>query len=131
MHAPTASSKPCNRSIGMPDPTADGPLAPNEEHFHVTGNEGASFERTYRRAALVLWPSERIFAVLSQAGLPVTLPYLDDLTRRWAESAGINNHLSGARRMTSPAICSRNGRRRIGIRAGTRPRVTLPGCSPC
>ena len=47
-----------------------------------------SFERTYRRAALVLWPSDRIFAVLSQAGLPVTLPYLDDLTQRWADSAG-------------------------------------------
>src|SRR3954452_24636124 len=69
-------------------PDACDDLAPDEEHFHVTGNEGASFERTYRRAALVLWPSDRIFAVLSQAGLPVTLPYLDDLTRRWADSAG-------------------------------------------
>ena len=64
-------------------------MVPDEEHFHeATGNEGASFERTYRRAALVLWPSERVFAVLSQAGLTVTLPYLDDLARRWAESAG-------------------------------------------
>jgi len=62
-------------------------LTPDEEHFHeATGNEGASFERTYKRAALVLWPSERLFAVLSQAGLPVTLPYLDDFARRWAES---------------------------------------------
>src|SRR6201996_3558012 len=70
-------------------PDACDDLEPDEEHFHeATGNEGASFERTYRRAALVLWPSERIFAVLSQAGLPVTLPYLDDLTRRWADSAG-------------------------------------------
>ena len=70
-------------------PDACDDLAPDEEHFHeATGNEGASFERTYRRAALVLWPSDRIFAVLSQAGLPVTLPYLDDLTRRWVDSAG-------------------------------------------
>src|SRR5215213_1720994 len=70
-----------------PDACSD--LAPDEEHFHeATGNEGASFERTYRRAALVLWPSDQIFAVLSQAGLPVTLPYLDDLTQRWADSAG-------------------------------------------
>ncbi|MDO9714056.1 2OG-Fe(II) oxygenase [Paracraurococcus lichenis] len=60
-------------------------LTPDEEHFHeATGNEGASFERTYRRAALVLWPSERIFAVLSQAGLQVTLPYLGNLVERWA-----------------------------------------------
>src|SRR3954452_20859526 len=70
-------------------PDACDDLAPDEEHFHeATGNEGASFERTYRRAALVLWPSERIFAVLSQAGLSVTLPYLDDLTRRWTDSTG-------------------------------------------
>jgi 2OG-Fe(II) oxygenase superfamily len=70
-------------------PDACDDLAPDEEHFHeATGNEGASFERTYRRAALVLWPSDRIFAVLSQAGLSVTLPYLDDLTRRWVDSAG-------------------------------------------
>jgi predicted 2-oxoglutarate/Fe(II)-dependent dioxygenase YbiX len=70
-------------------PDACDDLQPDEEHFHeATGNEGASFERTYRRAALVLWPSDRIFAVLSQAGLPVTLPYLDDLTRRWADSTG-------------------------------------------
>jgi len=71
--------------VSPPDACDD--LTPDEEHFHeATGNEGASFERTYKRAALVLWPSERLFAVLSQAGLPVTLPYLDDLARRWAES---------------------------------------------
>ncbi len=68
-------------------PDACDDLTPDEEHFHeATGNEGASFERSYKRAALVLWPSERLFAVLSQAGLPVTLPYLDDFARRWAES---------------------------------------------
>src|SRR4051812_48045299 len=73
--------------VSPPDACED--LVPDEEHFHeATGNEGASFERTYRRAALVLWPSERVFAVLSQAGLTVTLPYLDDLTQRWADSAG-------------------------------------------
>jgi hypothetical protein len=62
-------------------------LEPDEEHFReATGNEGASFERTYRRAALVLWPSERFFAVLSEAGLSVTLPHLQELTRRWTGS---------------------------------------------
>ena len=70
-------------------PDACDALEPDEEHFReATGNEGASFERTYRRAALVLWPSDRLFAVLSQAGLRVTLPYLDDLVRRWAEDGG-------------------------------------------
>jgi hypothetical protein len=60
-------------------------LEPDEQHFHeATGNEGASFERSYHRAALVLWPGDRINAVLSQAGLQVSLPYLDDLAGRWA-----------------------------------------------
>ena len=68
-------------------PEALDDMDPDEEHFEeATGNEGASFERTYHRAALVLWPSERTFAVLSQAGLPVTLPYLSDLTERWEAS---------------------------------------------
>jgi predicted 2-oxoglutarate/Fe(II)-dependent dioxygenase YbiX len=58
---------------------------PDEQHFHeATGNEGASFERTYHRAGLVLWPRARRLAVLNQAGLPTTLPYLEELTVRWA-----------------------------------------------
>lgn len=62
-------------------------LEPDELHFHeATGNEGASFERTYRRAALVIWPREQRLAVLSQAGLAVSLPYLSELATRWAKS---------------------------------------------
>jgi predicted 2-oxoglutarate/Fe(II)-dependent dioxygenase YbiX len=68
-------------------PDAFEDLEPDEQYFHeATGNEGASFERTYRRAALVLWPRARRLAVLNQAGLAVTLPYLGELTGRWAES---------------------------------------------
>ena len=78
---------PVDEEEELSPPDACDDLTPDEEHFHeATGNEGASFERTYKRAALVLWPSERLFVVLSQAGLPVTLPYLDDLAKRWAES---------------------------------------------
>jgi predicted 2-oxoglutarate/Fe(II)-dependent dioxygenase YbiX len=59
-------------------------LAPDEAYFHeATGNEGASFERAYRRAGLVLWPSAHKLAVLNQAGLDATLPYLESLTARW------------------------------------------------
>jgi hypothetical protein len=62
-------------------------LEPDEQHFHeATGNEGASFERTYRRAALILWPRERLLAVINQAGLGVTLPFLEHLVDR--SSAG-------------------------------------------
>jgi hypothetical protein len=66
-------------------PAAFENLDPDEQHFHeATGNGGASFERTYRRAALVLWPHARLFAVINQGGVEVTLPRLADLTKRWA-----------------------------------------------
>jgi hypothetical protein len=62
-------------------------LTPDEQHFHeATGNEGASFERTYRRAGLVLWPRARRLAVLNQAGLGATLPHIEALTQRWEAS---------------------------------------------
>jgi predicted 2-oxoglutarate/Fe(II)-dependent dioxygenase YbiX len=65
-------------------PDAFDDVDPDEEEFHeATGNEGASFERTYQRAALVLWPRDRFLAVLNQAGRSATLPYLRDLTERW------------------------------------------------
>ena len=68
-------------------PDAFEELVPDEEEFsEATGNEGASFERSYQRAALVLWPSAAILAVLNQAGLSATLPYLGDLAARWAAS---------------------------------------------
>ena len=61
-------------------------LEPDEQHFYeATGNEGASFDRTYRRAALVLWPRERTLAVLNQAGLSATLPYLSKLAQDWSD----------------------------------------------
>jgi hypothetical protein len=68
-------------------PDAFEDLTPDEQYFHeATGNEGASFERTYRRAGLVLWPRARRLAVLNQAGIRTTLPYLEDLTARWEAS---------------------------------------------
>jgi predicted 2-oxoglutarate/Fe(II)-dependent dioxygenase YbiX len=67
-------------------PDAFDSLEPDELHFQeATGNEGASFDRTYQRAGLVLWPSARRLAVLNQAGLSVTLPYLSELTQYWVE----------------------------------------------
>jgi predicted 2-oxoglutarate/Fe(II)-dependent dioxygenase YbiX len=57
------------------------------EFSEATGNEGASFERFYQRAAFVLWPSDRRGAVLAAGGLGVSLPALRDLVRRW-EAAG-------------------------------------------
>ncbi len=86
--APAIGPVPVNEEELSP-PGACDDLVPDEQSFReATGNEGASFERTYRRAALVLWPSGRLPAVLAQAGLSVTLPYLEDLARRWAAAGG-------------------------------------------
>jgi predicted 2-oxoglutarate/Fe(II)-dependent dioxygenase YbiX len=72
--------------LSPPDPFDD--LKPDELHFQeASGNEGVSFERRYRRAALVVWPNDRALAVLTQAGLGVTVPHLRDLAGRW-EAAG-------------------------------------------
>jgi predicted 2-oxoglutarate/Fe(II)-dependent dioxygenase YbiX len=70
-------------------PDALDDMEPDEEEFHeATGNEGASFERTYRRAALALWPRARVLLVMSQAGLQATLPLLSELTKRWLADGG-------------------------------------------
>ena len=79
-------------------------MDPDEEHFHeATGNEGASFDRTYARAALVIWPSARILAVLNQAGLEATLPYLEELLRNW-QAAGPKKGLPHKRRADELAL---------------------------
>ncbi len=59
-------------------------MEPDDVVFHeATGNEGASFDRTYSRAALVIWPKARHLAILNQAGRPTTLPFLEELSQRW------------------------------------------------
>jgi predicted 2-oxoglutarate/Fe(II)-dependent dioxygenase YbiX len=87
--------------VSPPDALDD--MEPDEEHFHeATGNEGASFERTYARAALVIWPANRILAVLNQGGLEATLPFLGDLTARW-QAAGPKKGLSHKQQATELA----------------------------
>lgn len=53
------------------------------EFSEATGNEGASFERFYQRAALVLWPRAYQAVVLAHGGLAVSVPALLALVRRW------------------------------------------------
>jgi len=73
--------------------------APDNQSFsEATGNEGASFERSYRKAALVLWPSRRRLAVVNHGGLPATLPYLADLSEQWAASGEDHRSPSKGRR---------------------------------
>ena len=85
---PTLGELPVDEEEFAPPDALDG-MEPDEEEFHeASGNEGASFDRTYRRAALVLWPRERVLLVMNQAGLRATLPFLGNLTERWLAEGG-------------------------------------------
>jgi len=62
---------------------------PDEQlFFEATGNEGATFERRYRRAAFVLWPQARKMNVIAASGREVSLPYLSALSESWVASGG-------------------------------------------
>ncbi len=57
--------------------------APDAQRLtEATGNEGASFERSYRRAALVMWLRNRSADVLLQGGVRAVMPYLKDIAQR-------------------------------------------------
>ncbi|HRI16021.1 MAG TPA: 2OG-Fe(II) oxygenase, partial [Verrucomicrobiota bacterium] len=62
---------------------------PDEQRLmEASGNEGASFERSYHRAALVIWRRERYAEVLLQAGVAAALPYLaEKITATSAKNA--------------------------------------------
>jgi len=68
---------------------------PDEKSYmEASGNEGASFERSWRRAALVIWPKSQTLALVHRAGLDASVPYLGQLTRRWlAEGADPTSQL--------------------------------------
>lgn len=67
-----------DQELSPPDAFADD--EPDEEEFYeATGNEGASFERSYRRAAFVLWPKTHRWTLLADAGLELALSALADL----------------------------------------------------
>lgn len=69
-------------------PLADGELLPHgaldeekpdsQRLTEATGNEGASFERSYHRAAVVIWHRGRYADVLLEAGVGAALPWLKE-----------------------------------------------------
>lgn len=60
----------------LPAGALDGEKPDEQRVMEATGNEGASFERSYHRAAIVLWSEQRYAEVLLQAGAEAALPYL-------------------------------------------------------
>ncbi|MEJ0016430.1 MAG: 2OG-Fe(II) oxygenase [Acetobacteraceae bacterium] len=80
---PSFNELPVDEGVELSPPGVLDELDPDDEHFHeATGNEGASYERTYRRAALVIWPRRRRLAVFCQAGPDAALTMLEDALQR-------------------------------------------------
>ncbi len=60
---------------------------PDEEEVEgPTGNAGATIDRWYRLAALMLWPKHLHYNVLSQAGNNVTIPQLEKMVKGFGKS---------------------------------------------
>ncbi len=62
----------------LPQGALDGEKPDQQRLTEATGNEGASFERSYHRAAVVIWHRERYAEVLLQAGVGAALPWLKE-----------------------------------------------------
>jgi predicted 2-oxoglutarate/Fe(II)-dependent dioxygenase YbiX len=74
-----------------PDALAD--MEPDEQHFHeATGNEGASFERSYQRAALVLWPHAQRLRLIARAGFAASMPALEGMVDAWVGGGAEPGH---------------------------------------
>ena len=52
---------------------------PDEQRIEeATGNAGATVERTYRRAALVLWPASRTLSVVAAGGIDAAVAWVEE-----------------------------------------------------
>lgn len=60
----------------LPAGALDGEKPDQQRMTEASGNEGATFERSYHRAALVLWRRDQYSEVLLQSGVSAVLPYL-------------------------------------------------------
>jgi hypothetical protein len=72
----------------LPAGALDGEKPDEQRLTEATGNEGATFERSYHRAALVLWPRERFVDVLLQSGVGAALPLLTEQVARVGDGSG-------------------------------------------
>ena len=91
---------------------------PDEKRLtEASGNEGATYERSYHRAALVLWPANRMTDVLLKGGVAAAMPYLKQLTARGKSVRG--EAIAAARRIVKawPADAQQPDRFAMGIPA--------------
>jgi hypothetical protein len=60
----------------LPQGALDGEAPDSQRVMEATGNEGATFERSYHRAAVVIWSNRRYPEILLQSGVGAVIPYL-------------------------------------------------------
>ena len=81
----------------LPAGALDGEPPDEKRLTEASGNEGATYERSYHRAALVLWHRNRTLDVLLQAGVVAVLPHLKRLAA--ADKHGRPEAIAVAERM--------------------------------
>lgn len=93
---------------------------PDEQRvLEATGNEGATFERFYHRAALVIWPREAFVDVLLQAGPRAAVPYLERRVAALAVDANPGDERAGVLAEARRVVAAwESGGRRVDVLAG-------------
>lgn len=62
-----------------------------QEVQEATGNEGATLERWYRRAVVVIWPPDRTFQILAKEGPAAALPELERMAAESKKPAALES----------------------------------------
>ena len=78
----------------LPARALDG-AEPDHQNSHVTGNEGVQLSRSYRRAALVLWPRGRTLGTLARGGIERAVAWFADDLARLQHDPGARSELCG------------------------------------
>lgn len=63
-------------------------VKPKEAYEGYTGNEGMTFERWYRHAAIFLWPKRRHFEILCDRDSRELVPLLSQMVLQWGQAKG-------------------------------------------
>ncbi len=61
---------------------------PDEQRVQASGNEGVSVERTYRRAALVLWPRSKALEIVARSDIAGAVAWVADELDRLPDTGG-------------------------------------------
>lgn len=78
----------------LPAGALDG-VTPDDDDFTYTGNEGVQVSRSYRRAALVLWPRERTVGTLARGGIERAVACFAEDLARCEDDTGSRRRLAG------------------------------------